>query len=126
MITLIFFASQLRIRIEMAFGLMVKKWGILLRPLHIKLSNIKHLVMAIGKLHNFCINERLATSKDVAVFTPTNVSFNRHDEMLRDDSSFFQFEEMQLGYENPWSYNRDRMVKEVAALHLTRPGVRKN
>ena len=35
--TINFFASQLQIRIErMAFGLMVKKWGILARPLTIK------------------------------------------------------------------------------------------
>ena len=36
-----FFASQLRIRIEMAFGLMVNKWGILTRPLEIKVRNVK-------------------------------------------------------------------------------------
>jgi hypothetical protein len=52
-----FFASRLRIRIEMAFGLMVKKWGILARPLTIKLKNGRRLVIAIAKLHNFCINE---------------------------------------------------------------------
>jgi hypothetical protein len=55
-----FFGSQLRIRIEMAFGLMVKKWGNLAGPLTIKLKNIKRLVIAIAKLHNFCINKRLA------------------------------------------------------------------
>jgi hypothetical protein len=38
-----FFASQLRIRIEMAFGLMVKKWGVIGRPLSIKVANVKHL-----------------------------------------------------------------------------------
>ena len=54
-----FFASQLRIRIEMAFGLMVKKWGIIARPLTIKLKNGKRLFIAIAKLHNFCINEHI-------------------------------------------------------------------
>lgn len=44
----------------MAFGLMVKKWGILTRPLEIKVRNVKRLIVAIGRLHNFCINERLA------------------------------------------------------------------
>ena len=39
-----FFASQLRIRIEMAFRLMVKKWGILARPLTIKLNKVKALM----------------------------------------------------------------------------------
>ena len=57
-----FFASQLQIRIEMAFGLMVKKWGILARLLTIKLKNIKRLMIAIARLHNFCIDEHLAST----------------------------------------------------------------
>jgi hypothetical protein len=36
-----FFASQLRIRIEMAFGMMVKKWGILQRPVSVPLKKLK-------------------------------------------------------------------------------------
>jgi hypothetical protein len=121
-----FFASQLRIRIEMAFGLMVKKWGILARPLTIKLKNIKRLVIAIAKLHNFCINERLlanARRDEQMIFTPTNVAFNRHEAMLRDESALEQFDEIVEGYENAWSNNRDRMVREIEALKLTRPGV---
>jgi hypothetical protein len=31
-----FFASQLHIRIEMVFGMMVKKWGILQRPVSVR------------------------------------------------------------------------------------------
>ena len=101
-----FFASQLRIRIEMAFGLMVKKWGILSRPLTIKLKNVKRLVVSIAKLHNFCIDERLASTTTrqaqrqqaqggAVVYTPTNVAFNRHDAMLRDESAFEEFDELE-------------------------------
>lgn len=126
-----FFASQLRIRIEMAFGLMVKKWGILSRPLLIKPTKIWELIIAIAKLHNFCIDERLSASQkegsnqsqpQVPVFTPTNVAFDRHDTMLRDEAAFQQFEELQQDYENTWSHNRDRMVREIESQHLTRPG----
>ena len=35
-----FFASQCRIRVEMAFGLMQTKWGILLRPVGCRLHNV--------------------------------------------------------------------------------------
>jgi DDE superfamily endonuclease len=130
-----FFASQLRIRIEMAFGLMVKKWGILARPLTIKLKNIKRLMIAIARLHNFCIDERLASTNVATgamqqgapvVYTPSNVTFDRHDIMLRDEAAFHQFEEIEQGYENPWSNNRDRMVREIEALRLTRPGNRRH
>jgi DDE superfamily endonuclease len=54
-----FFASQLRIRVEMGFGMMQAKWGILQRPLQCKLVNAKDMVQAIGRLHNFVIDERL-------------------------------------------------------------------
>ena len=54
-----YYASQVRIRVEMAFGLMQIKWGILQHPIGCKISNAKWLLQAIGRLHNFVINERL-------------------------------------------------------------------
>jgi len=56
-----YFASQLRIRIEMAFGLMTRKWGILQRPLTNSLLSMKHLICCIARLHIFCIDQRLMT-----------------------------------------------------------------
>jgi DDE superfamily endonuclease len=47
-----FYASQCRIRIDMAFGLMVQKWGILKRPLTVRLRNVRHVVVCIARLHN--------------------------------------------------------------------------
>jgi len=120
-----FFASQLRIRIEMAFGLMVKKWGILARPLSIKMIKIKRLVVAIARLHNFCINERLAmlsNNRDRVVFTPRNATLTTHEDMLRATAAEFEWEEMEDAFEIPWSMNRDRMAKDIEYLQLTRPG----
>jgi hypothetical protein len=57
-----FFASQCRIRVEMAFGMMQSKWGILQRPVGCTLYNMLWLVQAIARLHNFCINKRLELS----------------------------------------------------------------
>jgi hypothetical protein len=54
-----FFGSQLRIRIEMAFGMMTHKWGIYWHPLLVGLDKIKYIVEVDGRLHNFCINERI-------------------------------------------------------------------
>ena len=54
-----FYASQLHIHIEMAFGLMVKRWSILQKPITISIHNIKHLICPIGVLHNYCINEQI-------------------------------------------------------------------
>ena len=50
-------ASQCRIRIEMSFGIMQAKWGILKRPLTQSLKNVKYVVLAIARLHNYVIKE---------------------------------------------------------------------
>ena len=53
-----FFLSQLRIRIEMAFGLLVTKWRILHTPICFKLKNLNHLLNTVCRLHNYCIDNR--------------------------------------------------------------------
>jgi hypothetical protein len=53
-----FYLSQVRIRIEMAFGLLTTKWRILRRPLQVKLKYAGKVLLCVTRLHNFCINER--------------------------------------------------------------------
>lgn len=62
-----FYASQCRIRVEMAFGIMQSKWGILQRPVGCTLHNMLWLVQAIARLHNFCINERLGDDGESSI-----------------------------------------------------------
>ena len=52
-----FFHSQLRIRVECAFGMFVQRWGILRSaiPMGISIGKTTALVLALAKLHNFCI-----------------------------------------------------------------------
>jgi DDE superfamily endonuclease len=57
-----FFGSQLRMRVEMSFGIMTSKWGLLRMALLNDLVTVQHIMMAISRLHNFVINERLASS----------------------------------------------------------------
>jgi DDE superfamily endonuclease len=52
-----FFLSQLRIRIEMAFGLLTNKWRILHSPLQTNLPRCSDILMACARLHNYCIDE---------------------------------------------------------------------
>ena len=53
-----FFHSSLRIYIECAFGILVHRWGILRKPMppNILVQKISSLVLALCKLHNFCID----------------------------------------------------------------------
>ncbi len=52
-----FCLSQLRIRIEMAFGLMTNKWRVLCAPLQTSLSMSADILECCSKLHNFCIDQ---------------------------------------------------------------------
>ena len=51
-----FYLSQLRIRIEMAFGLLVNKFSILKKPLFTSLAIASKTIMCCVQLHNFVIN----------------------------------------------------------------------
>ena len=54
-----FYHSQLRIRVECAFGMLVQRWGILrmAMPRNISVPKTVALVIALAKIHNFCIEE---------------------------------------------------------------------
>lgn len=54
-----FHLSQLRIRIEMAFGLLVCKWRVFKAPLEIGFKRVPSTILAACILHNWCINQRL-------------------------------------------------------------------
>jgi hypothetical protein len=53
-----FYLSQLRIRIEQAFGLLVTKWRIFKKPFEASFWWTTLLIEACFCLHKFCINER--------------------------------------------------------------------
>jgi len=52
-----YFVSQLCIRIEMAFGLMVTWWQILCSPMQMSLLHATNTLNAISCLHNYTINQ---------------------------------------------------------------------
>ena len=56
-----YYHSQVRIKIECAFGMLVKRWGILRRPISatIGLRKTTALVICLCRLHNFCIEKNL-------------------------------------------------------------------
>ena len=55
-----FFHSQLRIRVECAFGMFVTRWGILRSaiPKGITLRKTTAMVLALAKIHNYCIEQK--------------------------------------------------------------------
>ena len=71
-----YYASQCRIRIEMAFGLMTQKWGLFQRPFSGHLLHLPELLKAIGRLHNYTINERLDREANLT-FSIDSIYYNQ-------------------------------------------------
>lgn len=63
---------QLRIKIECAFGMLVKHWGILRKalPATMPLDKIVALVICLCRLHNYCVNVSLAKKSGPSVPSP--------------------------------------------------------
>ena len=59
-----FYLSQLRIRIEMVFGLLVQIWRILNRKLEMTIENNVKVLRVCASLHNFVIDNDYGVSTD--------------------------------------------------------------
>jgi hypothetical protein len=61
-----FFHSQLRIRVECAFGMLAAWWGCLRMALHhnITVTKVIALVNTLAHLHNLCLESNRATKLD--------------------------------------------------------------
>jgi DDE superfamily endonuclease len=114
-----YFASQCRIRIEMAFGMMNTKWDILQKPLRIRVSRIKFILVVIAKLHNYCINEQitrcnlqLEEQEELALFHTSSTPHKKDNTPVDDhaavDNLYSSFESL-AGQ----SLTRERMVIRI-------------
>ena len=54
--------SSVRMPIECSFGILVRRWGIFWRPLEMKFEMRAATISACMRLHNYCIDERLAST----------------------------------------------------------------
>ena len=86
-----FFQSQVRINVECAFGKLVHRWGILRRPLSSKigLRRISSLVMALCRLHNFCIDSSHSQNHnlDPLAQDQVNITVNSHIELAETEDN---------------------------------------
>ena len=60
--------SSERITIERAFGMFVRKWGILWRPLEYSVKDDILILMTCAKLHNFSIDHWMKAGTHFNVF----------------------------------------------------------
>ena len=85
-----FFHSQLCIRVECAFGMMVFRWGILRSaiPLNIMISKTITLVHALAKLHNFCIDEQESDADFLGEYSIPDTMQNDEDHIMMQDEGY--------------------------------------
>ena len=60
-----FYQSSNRMAIECAFGILIRRWGVLWRKLRQRFNRRAPLIGALMRLHNFCIDERLIDEDDL-------------------------------------------------------------
>ena len=63
-----FYQSSNRMAIECAFGILVRRWGVLWRPLEMAFHRRAPFLVALMRMHNFCIDERIASEDLPPVF----------------------------------------------------------
>ena len=120
-----FLLSQLRIKIEQSFGIMVGRWQILKRPLQLKLSNVPPLVHACMRLHNFIINENdtfvVTIKQDQNTYGSRCVNSNGYPETVLEDTPWVTEELEQCANVPGNSTLRNLLVQFVKDRGLERP-----
>ena len=124
-----FFQSQLRIRIEMAFGVLVQRWGILWRPMRINLSHVGDMVLLCMALHNICIDARLefgghSTTTGWRDYGAPRMDFTEQFVEGRRVETVIPPDQMEKGRRRDMeeSSTREKMCARVARQGLKRPG----
>jgi hypothetical protein len=101
-----FYISQLRVRIELAFGRLVSKWRIFRHPLQVKLKNVGKVFLCATRLHNYCMNEEFPDSTSI-------LSDN-------EDLTFFTSDDTVTAIKGN-SMMREIVLQEITTMGLSRP-----
>jgi len=114
-----YYASQLRIHVEMAFGLMTKKWGVLWKPLVVDIRKVKSVAMCVARLHNYCINERMRIAGVLDPAVEQGIPDRGENIAVAATAAELEYEDR--GFPG-WSELREEMAKRVQYLNLRHPG----
>lgn len=103
--------------------LQVRRWGILWRPMELRLVKFEHTVNAIVRLHNFCRNHKVdVPTQDVGVLRPADVTFDG-DGLISND--FFETDPGRTGRpakdQAKISRPRERIRHQLEVAGFARP-----
>lgn len=135
-----FVQSSNRIAIECAFGILIKRWAILWKPLCMRFDRRAPLIGACMRLHNFCIDRRIQEEtrdmgEGISEIQPSRYAktpkFDREGrpvnylKIIRGPKQSHRG----IGLNSPHTLTRDKLVAAVRSSGVTRPalptGIRK-
>jgi DDE superfamily endonuclease len=120
-----YYVSQLRIRIEMAFGLLTTKWRILRSPLQVCVNNVGVLFVSITRLHNYCINTRdnENNNNNNSNNRNNNNNYNNEDDFYNNNNNVLQYypSDNTVAELQGNSMIRRIIVDKIIELGLSRP-----
>jgi hypothetical protein len=122
-----FHASQLRIRIEMAFGLLTTKWRVFRAPIERNFLNANRTIYAAMVLHNYAINWRMMSDRDYCILDDRIRPFRVPGSHQHNDvANLMGYMSSDLVVENGRSYMRDFIVQKLRATNALRPQININ
>jgi hypothetical protein len=109
-----YYLSQLRTRIEMAFGRMTSRWRVFHRNLDCTLPVCSKIILAAARLHNYIIdNDGQNVIVDPKIGNGDEIIYNR---TINDDD-----DDDGDGQPLPTTHLRDTILAQVIAMDLRRP-----
>jgi DDE superfamily endonuclease len=117
-----FFLSQMRIRIEMAFGMLVMKWRRFCQALHVSTTRASSIIQAARRLHNFCIDERTepVTNRAMSPINSGVMQASAQVDYFPSDNTYAP-----TPSEHTESFLRDQVLQWIEQGNYSRPGANK-
>ena len=120
--------SSQRITIERAFGILIRRWGILWRPITYSLEKVPKIIRVCGMLHNICI-DRWVIENPVVKFSANGERVwpnpeehdNVHDASPEDDEII---ERLHNNYVDAKRVSTDNSIKRKLTQDIYDAGIR--
>ncbi|EEY63252.1 uncharacterized protein PITG_15487 [Phytophthora infestans T30-4] len=118
-----FHASQIRIRIETAFGRLTTKWRVFRSPISRNLSNATTTIYTAMVLHNYVINRRIISDADYCLFDESirPIRVSQRVQILNDVANLMGYMSSDPVVEEGNSYMRDYIAQHLRANNTVRP-----
>jgi len=108
-----FYQSKTRIHIEQAFGILVRRWGILWRRLECSMKHWSLIVLCCMKLHNVCIDYKLKHEHPFQARQQFGLHSTRGDNVTDGELNFLAQQEVAEAWDEGVIRRRGREKSEL-------------